>query len=327
MSGGRPLRVGLLLPQMEGAMAGDTPRWRDLAAIARRAEEVGFDSLWAIDHLVVYERDGDERRPKGVWECWSLLSALAATTSRVTIGSLVSPTSFRHPALFAKACDTVDEISGGRLVVGLGAGSYRREHEAFGLPYEHRFARFEEAVAIVRALLRDGAVDFDGRFHTVRECVLRPRAREGGPPLVIGTLRHQPRMMRVVAEHADVWNVWMAFGLSTAERIPGFRAIGDAACEAAGRDPATLGRSACVLVDLSGGEIWGTDVPKVLRDLKRVEGLTGSREEIAEQLLAFAAEGIGEVQISLSPNTLEGIEAFAPVLELRARARVGAGGV
>ena len=312
------LRVGLLLPQMEDAMAGATPRWQDIEKMARFAEDAGFDSVWAIDHLIVYERDGDDRRGKGVWECWSLLAALAATTSRITIGSLVSATSFRSPALLAKICDTVDEISGGRLVVGLGAGSYPHEHTSFGLPFEDRFERFEESVQIVRTLLRDGAVDFEGRHHHVRECELRPRARDGGPPLVIGTLKHGPRMMRVVAEHADRWNVWMAFGVSDPARIPGFRAIGDAACSAVGREPATLERSACVLVDLSGGQIWGTDVPKVLRTRKRVEGLSGTHEQIAEQLRAFAHEGITEVQVSLSPNTLAGIEAFAPVLEMLA---------
>lgn len=306
-------------------MAGATPRWRDILAMARRAEEVGFDSVWTIDHLVVYERDGEAHRPKGVWECWALLAALAATTSRIAVGSLVSATSFRNPAVLAKAVDTVDEISGGRLRVGLGAGSYAREHEAFGASFEHRFARFEEAVPIIRALLRDGAADFEGRFHRVKDCELRPRARAGGPPLLIGTLRHEPRMMRLLAEHADGWNVWMAFGVSTAERIPGLREIGDAACRAVGRDPATLERSACVLVDLSGGDIWGTDVPAVLRRRKRVEGLTGTHEEIAEELLAFAREGIDELQISLSPNTVEGIEAFAPVLELVERERVAAG--
>jgi alkanesulfonate monooxygenase SsuD/methylene tetrahydromethanopterin reductase-like flavin-dependent oxidoreductase (luciferase family) len=204
-------------------------------------------------------------------------------------------------------------------VLGLGAGSYPREHEAFGLPFDDRFARFEESVRIVRALLRDGELDFDGRFYSLRDCVLSPRFRDGGPPLAIGTLKHGPRMMRLVAEHADIWNVWMAFGVSDPARIPGFREIGDAACRSAGRDPATLERSACVLVDLSGGQIWGTDVPAILKQRKRVEGLAGSNEEITEQLRAFAHEGIGELQVSLSPNTLAGIEAFAPVLEALAR--------
>jgi alkanesulfonate monooxygenase SsuD/methylene tetrahydromethanopterin reductase-like flavin-dependent oxidoreductase (luciferase family) len=324
----RPLRIGLLLPQMEGAMDGATPRWRDLAAMARRAEDAGFDSVWTIDHLIVWERDGDTRRPKGVWECWSLLAALAATTERVTIGSLVSPTTFRNPALLAKMADTVDEISDGRLVVGVGAGSYPHEHTAFGYEYGQRFDRFAEAVAIVRALLRDGRIDFEGEHYSLRDCELRPRRRDGrGPPLLVGTLRHQPRMMNLVAEHADVWNVWMAFGLSTADRVPGMRDAGDAACRAVGRDPATLERSAAVLVDLSQGNIWGTDVPTVLKGRKRVEGLSGTHEQIAEGLRAFADQGMSELQVSLSPNTLAGIEAFAPVLDLLDREPAQVGGV
>jgi alkanesulfonate monooxygenase SsuD/methylene tetrahydromethanopterin reductase-like flavin-dependent oxidoreductase (luciferase family) len=318
----RPLRIGLLLPQMERAMAGRTPRWRDLARMAAVAEDAGFDSVWVIDHLVVHERDADGlRRAKGLWECWSLLAALAATTTRVRIGSLVSPLAFRNPALLAKMADTVQEISDGRLVLGVGAGSYLIEHEVFGLPSDRLVARFEEAVTIVRTLLRDGAIDFDGVHHQVRGCELRPRPRAGAPPIVIGTLRHRPRMLRLVAEHADAWNVWLAFGRSSADRIPPIRAAGDAACAAVGRDPASLARSACVLVDDSDGRIWGTDVPVILRDRKRVEALRGSHQDIAAGLLAFAREGVGELQIALSPNTPEGVEHFSPVLGLLRRAQ------
>jgi alkanesulfonate monooxygenase SsuD/methylene tetrahydromethanopterin reductase-like flavin-dependent oxidoreductase (luciferase family) len=189
------------------------------------------------------------------------------------------------------------------------------------LPFEDRIARYEESVAIVRSLLRDGQAEHEGRHHRLRGCELRPRLDERAPPLLIGTLRHQPRMMRLVAEYADIWNVWMAFGMSDPARIAGFRETAKAACLAVGRDPATLGRSACILVDLSGGDIWGTDVPAVLKRRKRVVGVGGSHRQIAEQLQAFADEGIDELQVSLSPNTLAGIEAFAPALELLAGPR------
>ncbi len=141
---GRPIKVGLLLPIIEGTMAGQTARWADLLAIARRAEELGFDSLWVSDHLL-FRLPGREERPVGMWEGWSLLAALAAATSRIALGPFVSCTSFRNPALTAKMADTIDEISGGRLILGLGAGWHRPEYDAFGYPFDHRASRFEEA--------------------------------------------------------------------------------------------------------------------------------------------------------------------------------------
>jgi alkanesulfonate monooxygenase SsuD/methylene tetrahydromethanopterin reductase-like flavin-dependent oxidoreductase (luciferase family) len=160
---GRPLQIGIMLPDTEREMAGGSARWADLLAMARTAEGCGFDSLWVSDHLI-FRFEGKE--PQGVWECWSLLSALAASTSRVELGPLVSATSFRNPALLAKIAATVDEIAGGRLVLGLGAGWHEPEYAAFGYPFDHRVSRFEEALAIVRGLLRDGRVDFAGDYYT-----------------------------------------------------------------------------------------------------------------------------------------------------------------
>ncbi|HWS55877.1 MAG TPA: LLM class flavin-dependent oxidoreductase [Pyrinomonadaceae bacterium] len=315
--------VGLVLPQMEGAMAGETPRWPDLQAMARAAEAAGFDSLWVIDHLLLNAR-GEQARRKGVWECWSLLAALAATTSRVRLGSLVTATSLRHPAMLAKIVDTVDEISGGRLILGLGAGSYRSEHDAFGLPFDHPVGRFEEAVQIIRRLLRGEAVDFEGSYYTVRDCELRPRpARAAGPPVLIGTIRQGERMLRLVAEHADFWNAWLSFGRSDADQIPPLRAAVDAACRAAGRDPATLRRTASVLVDLTRGDFYGADVPMRLRDRQAVEPLAGTPAELAAAIRAFASEGVSHLQVSLAPNTLAGVEAFAEVLGLLGEGEAG----
>jgi alkanesulfonate monooxygenase SsuD/methylene tetrahydromethanopterin reductase-like flavin-dependent oxidoreductase (luciferase family) len=311
----RPLKVGLVLPQMEGMMAGGAARWSNLAAMARLAEDTGFDSLWVIDHFLI---DG-LRQPglkEGLWECWSLLAALAATTRRVEIGPLVSSTNFRNPALLAKIADTVDEISGGRLILGLGAGWYEAEHHAFGYPFDHRVSRFEEALKIVRPLLREGRADFAGEYYRARECELRPRSsRPGSPPILIGALAHRERMLRLVAEHADMWNAWLAFGRSHPDQIPPLRAALNAACAEVERDPATLKRTAGVLVDVSGEPTLPAWVPggNIFGPL---EPLNGSPEEIAESLRAFAREGISHVQVWLAPNSLGGIEAFAPVLEL-----------
>src|SRR5215211_254506 len=204
----RPLKVGLILPDTEREMGGETARWSDLVVMARMAEDLGFDSIWNADHLIYRFPDKDVQGP---WESWSLLAALAAVTSRVEIGPLVSCTSFRNPALLAKTADTVEEISGGRLILGLGAGWHEPEYIAFGYPFDHRVGRFAEAIRIIAGLLREGRVDFEGTYYQARDCELRPRGpRTSGPPIMIGTTGD--RMLRLTAEFADLWNAW---GLNT----------------------------------------------------------------------------------------------------------------
>jgi alkanesulfonate monooxygenase SsuD/methylene tetrahydromethanopterin reductase-like flavin-dependent oxidoreductase (luciferase family) len=197
----RPLKIGLNLPTVEGAKAGNSAGWAELRALAERAEALGFDSLWVPDHLLLTW--GDQTR--GIWECWSMLAALAAVTSRVELGPLVISTLFRTPALLAKMAATVDEISGGRLVLGLGAGWSGPEERTFGYPSDRRVDRFEEALQIIAPLLRTGHVDFTGKYYQARDCALRPRGpRPGGPPIMIGA--KGPRMLRLAARYADIWN-------------------------------------------------------------------------------------------------------------------------
>jgi alkanesulfonate monooxygenase SsuD/methylene tetrahydromethanopterin reductase-like flavin-dependent oxidoreductase (luciferase family) len=299
---GRPLKVGIQLPEVEWEA-----RWPDLRAMALRAEELGFDSVWTGDHLL-YRRPGDDRA-RGPWEAWTLLAALAAVTSRVTLGPLVAATAFHAPAMLAKQAATVDEISGGRLVVGLGAGWNETEFTAFGFPFDRRISRFAEAFTIIRTLLREGAIDFAGEFFTARDCELVPRPRPGGPPLMIGSTG--PRMLEITAPHVDSWNAWFdAFGNRPAG-VDALRDQVDAAARAAGREPAAIERTVAVLVRLPGGR-------------GRVQGETahgaeppveGSPAKIAATLRAFAAEGIAHVQLVLDPITLASIEALAPVLE------------
>src|SRR5438552_8619739 len=281
--GNRPFKVGVLLPTIEGSMARATPRWSDIVAMARRAEALGFDSLWMPDHLLFPL--AHRETVHGVWECWTLLAALAAATERVELGPLVSCTGFRNPALLTKMADTVDEISGGRLILGLGAGDYEYEHGAFGFPYDHRVGRFEEALTIIQALLREGRADFAGTYYQVRDCELRPRGpRPAGPPIMVGALAHRPRMLGLVARYADLWNVWY----KPAEELIPLREAVDAACREAGRDPATLPRTATVRVNLLGrtGRQGGT-----------IDPLAGSPEQLAEGLRAYARARISHVQI------------------------------
>jgi alkanesulfonate monooxygenase SsuD/methylene tetrahydromethanopterin reductase-like flavin-dependent oxidoreductase (luciferase family) len=296
----RPLEVGIQLPEIEWET-----RWIDLRTMALRAEDLGFDSIWYGDHLL-YRLAGD--RARGPWECWSVLAGLAAVTSRIALGPLVAATAFHAPAMLAKKAATVDEISGGRLILGLGAGWNETEFDAFGFPFDRRIARFAEAFTIVRTLLREGAIDFAGEFFAARNCELSPRPRPGGPPLLLGSSGR--RMLEIAIPHVDAWNSWYdAFGNRPAGIGP-LRARVDDACRTAGREPSSVGRTVAVLVRLPGGR------GRLMGDASAasVPPVEGSSSEIADSLRAFAAEGISHVQLVIDPITVASIEALAPVL-------------
>jgi alkanesulfonate monooxygenase SsuD/methylene tetrahydromethanopterin reductase-like flavin-dependent oxidoreductase (luciferase family) len=216
-------------------------------------------------------------------------------------------TSFRNPALLAKMADTVEEISGGRLILGLGAGWHEPEYRAFGHPFDHRVSRFEEALQIICPLLREGHVDFEGHFYRAWGCELRLRGpRPQGPPILIGTIG--TRMLQIAARHADLWNAGLVGDPSWPDAVPPLRAMVDHACAAVSRDPATLRRTVNPLVHVAR---LGT-APV----FPGAEPLAGSTDEIAAAFRGFAREGISHVQVLLNPNTLAGLEALAPVLEL-----------
>jgi probable F420-dependent oxidoreductase len=300
---GRPLKVGVQLPEVEREV-----RWAELLDMARAIEDLGYDSLWVGEHLLYR---WSERESRGPWEAWTLLAGLAAVTSRIELGPLVACTAFHNPALLAKQADTMDEISGGRFVLGLGAGWNETEFRAFGYPFDHRIDRFEEAFTIIRALLQDGQVDFDGRYYRARDCELRPRGpRPKGPPLLIGS--KGPRMLRATLPYADAWNVWFSDTGNRPEGVPALRGLIDDVCREVGRDPAEVERTVAVLVRLPGG------TGRVQGDFATdgVAPLEGPPELMAETLCGFAREGIGHVQLVLDPITRDSIETFAPVLRL-----------
>lgn len=300
------LKVGILLPHVETRYGGATARWGDLLSMTRLAEDAGFDSVWTVDHFTL----PDHGVECGVLENFSLLAAIAAVTSRVEIGPMVACTGFRNPALTAKIAETIDEISGGRLILGLGAGWHAPEYRAMGIPFDHRVGRFEEALTIIHGLLQDGQIDFEGRFYTARECELRPRGpRPGGDkphlPLLLGSSGE--RMLQVGARYCDQWNTFFSFMQNDPNSIPALREKVDAACRAAGRDPATMVRTASIMVGFPlPGERGRPDTPNVIK---------GSVEQIAEQCQRFVDEGISHLCIYLDPMTERGIEAFVPVLE------------
>jgi probable F420-dependent oxidoreductase len=298
----RPLKIGVFLPLIEKQGVPGQAGWSDLEEMARVSEDLGYDSLWVPDHFI-FRHPGQDTT--GIWEAMSILAALAAVTKRVEFGPLVVCTGFRNPALLAKMADTIDEISGGRFVLGVGAGWHKPEYDAFGYPFDHRVSRFEEALIIIHGLLRNGSIDFEGTYYQARECELRPRGpRPEGPPILVGS--SAPRMLQLTAKYADQWNAnWR----NRAGDLPPVIAKVQAACDEAGRDIKTMVLTSGLMVDFPGnsGRAGSSD---------GTPPLSGSPEEMAEELFKFSELGISHIQILPDPNTPKSLEAFAKVLEL-----------
>jgi probable F420-dependent oxidoreductase len=292
----RPLRIGIQLPEVERDV-----RWPEYLAMARAADAAGFDSIWLGDHLLYR---GDGRPERGPWEAWTLLAALAAATERVTLGPLVACAGFHPPGLIAKMAATVDEVSGGRFVLGVGAGWNETEFRAFGLPYDRRVARFDEAFAIVRGLLAGERVTVAGSHWQADDAVLLPPPARR-TPLMIGS--NGPRVLRATLPHVDAWNTWWDGYGNTAEGFAALNArITDAARDA-GRAPDEVERSACVLIvlDRSAGERPST---------QEAPPLEGSPERIAARLRELAEAGADEAILVVSPITERSIRALAEVV-------------
>jgi alkanesulfonate monooxygenase SsuD/methylene tetrahydromethanopterin reductase-like flavin-dependent oxidoreductase (luciferase family) len=290
------MRVGVQLPEVERRLP-----WSECVAMARAAEEVGFDSIWVGDHLLYRDDGRDERGP---WDAWSLLSGLAAVTDRVRLGPLVACTAFCSPGLLARKAAAVQEMSGGRLVLALGAGWNETEFTAFGIPFDHRASRFCESFEIIRRLLAGERVTFEGQFERVHDAVLLPLPATP-PLLMVGSTGE--RVLRAALGHVDAWNIWYDWYGNTPE---GFARENDRVSELvrdAGRDPAEVARSATVFVTIDGG---GRDRPHTA-DLAP---LTGSAEQIAGGLADFGAAGLDEAIVVVSPITERSIRALGPSL-------------
>jgi probable F420-dependent oxidoreductase len=293
--------VGIQLPEVEREV-----RWPELMDLARTIEDLGFDAIWVGEHLLYR---WPTRPARGPWEAWTVMAALAAATSRVSIGPLVACTAFHNPALLAKQAATIDEISGGRFVLGLGAGWNETEFRAFGFPFDHRIDRFAEAFTIIRTLLREGRIDFAGTYYQARDCELLPRPRPGGPPLLIGS--NGPRMLRIAAPYVDAWNTWYADTGNAPDGVPPLRDVVDAAARDVVRDPAEIARTVAVHVRMPGGtgRTMGDDATTA-----RIAPLEGEPASIAGGLRAYADVGISEVQVVLDPIDRPSVERFAEVL-------------
>jgi alkanesulfonate monooxygenase SsuD/methylene tetrahydromethanopterin reductase-like flavin-dependent oxidoreductase (luciferase family) len=292
------MRIGVMLPFSASDGPGRLPSWREMHAFAAHAEAIGVDSLWICDHFL----SGPPERPaEAIHECWTIVAALAASTSIIELGQLVTCVSFRSPALLAKMAVTADAVSGGRLVLGLGAGWYDPEYLAFGFPTDHRVARLEEALQIIGPLLRGERLTFAGRYHQVRDAMLLPPPDRPIPVLVAG---NRPRMLRLTARYADAWNTaW--FGVPDT-RLHQQLADMHAALEAESRDPATLRRTVgmdCNLTDpdrASGGSFPATV------------------DELARVIDAYERLGIDDLIVGLEPRTEWALDRLNRAIQIRA---------
>ncbi len=292
----RPLRVGVQLPEVERET-----RWPEIVALARMAEAVDFDSIWLGDHLLYR---GDGRRERGPWDAWTMLAALAAATDRVTLGPLVACAAFHRPGSLARMAASIDEISGGRFVLGLGAGWNETEFRAFGIPFDARASRFEEVFTIVRRLLAGERVSFEGRFAAVADAVLLPPPSRP-VPIMIGS--NGDRLLRIALPHVSAWNTWFEDYGNTPDGFATLSRRIDAAAEAVGRSPRDVDRSACVLVVLDP-DARERPVP---RDVTPLEG---SSERIAEGLRALGDAGADEAILVASPINDRSVRELGEVL-------------
>jgi alkanesulfonate monooxygenase SsuD/methylene tetrahydromethanopterin reductase-like flavin-dependent oxidoreductase (luciferase family) len=300
------LRVGMQLNTCQRPF-----RYEDIRRLAITSEEVGLDSIWTEDHLL--QAYGDEVRAP--WECTSVLAAMAEATTRVQLGTTVIATVFRNPALLAKQAITIDEISRGRLILGLGTGYNELELNAYGYPGDRLVSRFQEAFTIVRRLIRGERITFDGEFYEVRDCYVLPRGpRASGPELMVGT--KGPRMLAMTLPYVDGWNghwSWPRFR-NLPEKFGEMSREIDQVCEDVGRDPAAVWRSGIVFVRLKGATGEG-----IYRLPPGIEALTGPASRLAVDLAAFAENGADHIQVFVDPPTEQSIEIIGEALaELRA---------
>jgi alkanesulfonate monooxygenase SsuD/methylene tetrahydromethanopterin reductase-like flavin-dependent oxidoreductase (luciferase family) len=272
------MRVGVQLPEVEREV-----RWPELLEIALGAEASGFESIWVGDHMLYR----DERGERGPWDAWTQLAALAAATDRVRVGPLVASTAFHPPGVIARMAAAIDEIAGGRFVLGIGAGWNEVEFRSFGIDFDYRASRFEEAFEIIRRLLAGERVTYAGRWYRVEDAVLLPKPARR-VPLMVGS--QGPRIVGTTSPHIDAWNCWYSWYGNTAE---GF-------AELTGRFAGDFERSACVLVAVDGGANERSPDD---------EAEPVDAAELRPHLDALAQAGADEAILVLDPITAESVAA------------------
>ncbi len=290
------MKIGFVLLMAELKDLKRAHSYQEIREMALNAEQLGFDSIWLYDHLLY--RPEDPPRTVGIWECWTILSALAEATQRVELGTLVICNSFRNPAILAKMAHTVDEVSGGRFILGIGAGWNKPEYDAFGIPFDHRVDRFEEALQIIQPLLKEGNVDFAGKYYQARNCEIKPHSpRPNGPPLLVGSFGS--RMLHLTAKYADMWNTcYLHQPHSLDEPLANLQQ----ACQDAGRELSTLDLTALIALAYP-------DLGKPPESLD--EWLMGTKEEIAAAMQGFEARGVSHLMFHCAPYNKEALERLA----------------
>ena len=293
------MKIGVILPMsVVDTPGGGMPSWPEARAFAQGAEAAGLDSVWVFDH---FYNDPVEGPIEGQHEGWSTLVATAAVTERVEVGSIVLCSTFRHPGLVAKMAATTDEVSGGRLILGLGAGWHDPEYDAFGFPKDHRVDRFEDTLRIVRPLLAGERVTVDGRYTSVRDAELVPAPSRRVPILVAA---FGPRMLRLTATYADAWNTaW--YGAPNDELREHFAAF-DAALDEVGRDPADVQRTVGVRIAGPHGEPDDDD-----------EAFIGSVDDVARILDGYEALGADHLIVGLEPIVDSSLDHLAAAMARR----------
>jgi len=292
--------IGIVLPLMQFGPDRVTARWPEIRAMAQRAEAIGFDTIWTPDELLWRMEDGP---PRGFWEGVAMAGAVAAVTSRSRVGTWVMSALHRNPGISAKAAETLDEISGGRFVFGIGAGhEWPGQARAFGLPERDIFARFEESLEIIIPLLRGGHAHFEGTWHAARDLPQQPVGpRPNHIPILIGG--NGPKGQRAAARHADVYSCYVEARAQVDEVAPRLASL-DAICAEVGRDPATIGRSV-------GVSVRPLDPARMRPDV-----ISGSAAEIADAVRSFREAGFSQLEMMVGPGTMAAFEALAPVVEV-----------
>lgn len=297
------MKVGVILMMMDDPQIGRPPSYAHIRSLALLAEEQGFDSVWVYDHLLYRF---PEQPVMGNWEGWTIFSALCEATQRVELGQLVMCAPWRNPALLAKMAETADEVSNGRVILGIGAGWHQPEFDAFGYPFNNLGDQFQEAIEIIAPLIRDGKVDASGTYFSAPDCEIRPRGpRAGGLPIHVAA--RGPRMLRLTAKHADGWNAaWFGRPTLFHERHADMLA----ACADVGRDPATLD----ITVGLSVGYPELAELPEIAGDPDKF--LVGSPEEIAAALKEWSDLGVAHAIINPSSTKPEAYIELARALAI-----------
>ena len=295
------MRIGLILPMGDELEPGVPLPYADIRALTLHAEAAGLDAVWTYDHLV---GDKPESSADSPWEAWSVLTALAEATERISLGVLVLATPFRNPGVLARMADTVQDISNNRLILGLGAGWHQPEFDAFGIPFRQRVSSFAEALEITATMLRDGRATLNGEHNQAAEAPIRDRPGRKAPEILVAA--KGPRMLELTAKYADTWNLaW--FGQPT-ERYLDVNTALTQACEKVGRDPATLRRTVGLLVgkpDPNAGENDRT--------------IRGDAAFLAETFAKWEAEGVSEIICSIEPSTTDLVDLVAEATALLKR--------